>query len=415
MAKAIENASRNSCLVKALPFPENGIGRLSFTQEALWFLEQLDPGNTAYNRPVFARMVGNLNPSILEKCLSEIVRRHSSLRTRFPAEDGEPLQHVYPEHLSLPVTDISNLSVPEQESQLRLLAAEEACKPFDLAQGPTFRVALVRVEERLHVLLATAHHIVFNGWSAEISLRELQTLYDEYSAGRATSLAELPIQYLTFARCQRDTANDELMKAHVDYWKRQLKPGIPPLHLTTDRPRPLIQTFNGAKRVFRLPIDLLDGLKAISHQEKATLFMTLLSAFKILLHHYSRQHDIIVGTPFAGRNQIETEEMIGNFTTTLPLYTNLSGSPSFRELLARVRKTVQDAHAHQIIPFETIAPQLRMKRDSSRPPVYQVLFQLRNYPQEFRQIGELRIEKYEHESENSAFDMSLRFRRTKPD
>ena len=318
------------------------------------------------------------------------------------------MQHVYPgEHLSLPVTDISNLSVPERESQLRLLAAEEACKPFDLAKGPTFRVALVRVEERLHVLLATAHHIVFDGWSAEIFLRELQTLYDEYSAGRATSLAELPIQYLTFARCQRDTANDELMKAHVDYWKRQLNPGIPPLDLTTDRPRPLIQTFNGAKRVFRLPIDLLDGLKAISHQEKATLFMTLLSAFKILLHHYSRQHDIIVGTPFAGRNQIETEEMIGNFTTTLPLYTNLSGNPSFRELLARVRKTVQEAHAHQIIPFETIAPQLRMKRDSSRPPVYQVLFQLRNYPRDFRQIGELRIEKYERESETSAFDMSL--------
>ena len=197
------------------------------------------------------------------------------------------------------------------------------------------------------------------------------------------------------------------MKAHVDYWKRQLNPGIPPLDLATDRPRPLIQTFNGAQRVFTLPNDLLAGLKAISHQEKATLFMTLLSAFKILLHHYSRQHDIIVGTPFAGRNQIETEEMIGNFTTTLPLYTNLSGNPSFRELLARVRKTVQEAHAHQIIPFETIAPQLRMKRDSSRPPVYQVLFQLRNYPQEFRQTGELRIEKYERESETSAFDLSV--------
>ena len=179
MAKAIENTSQKSCLVKTSPFPEDAIGSLSFTQEALWFLDQLDPGNTAYNRPVFARLQGSLNLSILEKCLSEILRRHSSLRTRFPAKNGEPLQHVYPvERFSVPLTDISSLSVPERESQLRLLAAEEARKPFDLAKGPTFRAKLVRVEERLHILLATSHHIVFDGWSAEIFLRELQTLYD---------------------------------------------------------------------------------------------------------------------------------------------------------------------------------------------------------------------------------------------
>ena len=408
MARAIAKTSRESRPVKASPFPEDGIGPLSFTQEALWFLDQLDPGNPAYNRPVFARLQGDLKPSILEECISEILRRHSSLRTRFSAKDGEPVQHVYaPEHFSLRVTDISSLPVPERESQLRRLAAEEARQPFDLAQGPTFRLKLVRVEERLHILLATAHHIVIDGWSAEIFIRELQTLYEAFSAGRASPLEDLPIQYLAFARWQRDSANDELMRAYVDYWKRQLNPSIPPLTLNTDRPTPRTQTFNGAKRFFTLSKHLLEGLKAISRHEKSTLFMTLLGAFKILLHHYSRQHDIIVGTPFAGRNQVDTEDMIGNFTTTLPLYTNLSSNPSFRELLARVRKTVQEAHAHQIIPFEKIAPQLRMKRDSGRPPVYQVLFQLRNYPRDFRQSGELRIEKYERESESSAFDMSL--------
>ena len=408
MARAIEKTSRKSRLVKALTFPEDGIGPLSFTQEALWFLDQLDPGNPAYNRPVFASLQGNLKPSILEKCISEIVRRHSSLRTRFPAEDGKPVQHVYAtERFSLPVTDISSLPVPGRESQLRKLAAEEARKPFDLAQGPTFRLKLVRVEERLHIILATAHHIVIDGWSAEIFIRELQTLYDAFSAGRASPLLDLPSQYLAYARWQRDAANDELMRAYVDYWKRQLNPSIPPLNLITDRTRPLIQTFNGAKRFFTLSKELLDGLKAISRREESTLFMTLLSAFKVLLHHYSRQHDIIVGTPFAGRNQVHTEDMIGNFTTTLPLHTNLSSNPSFRELLARVRKTVQEAHAHQIIPFEKIAPQLHLKRDNSRPPVYQVLFQLRNYPRDSRQSGELRIEKYERESATSAFDMSL--------
>ncbi len=408
MARVIATASQKLRSMKALPFPEDGTGPLSFTQEALWFLDQLDPGNPAYNRPVFAQLEGDLKPSVLEKCISEIIRRHSSLRTHFPAEDGEATQRVYADqHISLPVMDIRRLPFREREAQLRKLTAEEARKPFDLAKGPTFRAKLVRVEERLHVLLATAHHIVIDGWSAEIFLQELQTLYEAFSTGLASPLADLSIQYLAFARWQRELADDELMKEHVDYWKRQLDPSIPPLNLITSRPRPPIQTFNGAKRLFTLSKDLLNGLKAISRHEGATLFMTLLSAFKTLLHHYSGQEDIIVGTPFAGRNQIHTEDMIGNFTTTLPLRTNLSGNPSFGELLARVRKTVQEEHAHQNNPFETIAPQLHLKRDSSRPPVYQVLFQLRNYPRDFRQSSDLLIEKYEYESEASAFDMSL--------
>ena len=407
MARAVETASHKLRSIKDLRFPEDGTGPLSFTQEALWFLDQLDPGNPAYNRPVFSRLHGELKRSTLEKCINEIVRRHASLRTHFPDADGEAVQHVHAaQHLSLPFTDISMMPFIEREAQLRRLAAEEARKPFDLAVGPVFRVKLVCVEERLHILLATAHHTVIDGWSAEIFLRELQILYNAFSGDRASPLPDLPIQYLTFARWQRESADDQLVKAHVDYWKRQLG-AIAPLNLPTDRPRPRIQTFNGAKQLFRLSRDLLEGLKAISCRERATLFMTLLSAFKVLLHHWSGQEDIIVGTPFAGRNQLHTEDMIGNFTTTMPLCTNVSGNPSFSELLARVRKTVQEAHAHQDIPFEAIVPQLRIKRDNSRPPVYQVLVQLRNYPRDLVQSGELRIEKYERESETSAFDITL--------
>jgi amino acid adenylation domain-containing protein len=408
IAKFIESPGTQVQSRRLSPAEKQQSGPLSHGQEALWFLDQLDPGNPAYNRPMFARLQGALNVSVLERCLNELVERHVVLRVSFAVADDKPIQRMGAHQpLGLPVIDMAHLPEAERESQAAQIAAAETRRPFDLARGPLFRASLLRLAEQLHVLLVTTHHIVFDGWSAEIFLRELAMLYEALSNDRLSPLPELHVQYLDFVRWQRETIQDGLLKDQLAYWRHQLNDAWPIINLPTDRPRVSVRTANGARRSFALTKELSQKLNEISRQERVSLFMTLLASFKTLLHRYSGQEDIIVGTPFAGRNQISTENLVGLFINTLPLRTDLSDDPTFRELLARVRRTCLDAHANQDTPIERIVSELQLKRDTSRPGIYQVLFQLRNYPRQLAHAGDLSIKEYKADSGGSICDLSL--------
>jgi amino acid adenylation domain-containing protein len=408
IARVIETPGTQVQSRRLSPAEKQETGPLSHGQEALWFLDQFDPGNPAYNRPVFARVQGNLNVSVLQRCLDELVQRHAVLRASFLAADDKPIQRIRAyQPFSLPVIDIAHLTEFEREAHAAKTATEEARRPFDLARGPLFRASLLRLAEQLHVLLFTTHHIVFDGWSSEIFLRELTMLYEALSNDRPSLLPELPVQYSDFVRWQRETMADEPLKNQVAYWRRQLNDSWPIINLPMDRPRASIRTSNGASRSFTLASSLTEKLNEISRQERVSLFMTLLASFKTLLYRYAGQKDIIVGAPFAGRNQSSIENLVGLFINTLPLRTDLSGDPTFRELLARVRTTCVDAHANQDIPFERIVSELQLKRDTGRPGIYQVLFQLRNYPRQLARGGDLDITEYKADSGGSICDLSL--------
>ncbi|MFQ5794231.1 MAG: amino acid adenylation domain-containing protein, partial [Candidatus Bipolaricaulia bacterium] len=352
---------------------------LSFGQERLWFLDQLDPSHPVYNESGAIRLQGSVNLAALEQSLNEIVRRHEVLRTTFATVDGQPVQVIAPAlTLSLPVVDLRELPEAEQEAEVRRRVTEEAQRPFDLARGPLMRVTLLRLGKRDHVLLLTIHHIVCDGWSIGILVRELAMLYKAFSTGNPSPLPELPIQYADFAHWQREWLQGEVLESQLSYWKQQLGDDPPVLQLPTDRPRPPVQTFRGATQFFELPKALYESLKALSRREDVTLFMTLLAVFQALLSRYSGQEDIIVGTPIAGRTRAELEALIGFFVNTLVLRSDLSGDPSFRELLGRVRNVTLNAYAHQDLPFEKLVEELQPERSLSHTPLFQVMFQLYN-------------------------------------
>lgn len=369
------NTAASSNLPPILPAPRNGKLLLSFAQQRLWFLEQFQLGSV-YNIPVAYRLKGSLNVTALERSLGEVIRRHESLRTTFRSVDGEPSQAIAPD-ITLPLTVIKLQVPPDQrEAEAQRKAIEEAQQPLDLAQGPLLRVKLLRLTEEEHVLLLTMHHIVSDGWSLEVFLRELTLLYKAFSTNQPSPLPELPIQYADFAHWQRQWLQGEVLESQLDYWKQQLGSGIPILQLPTDHPRPPVQTYRGAVQRLMLPKTLSEALKALSQRSGATLFMTLLTAFKILLYRYSGQEDIIIGSPTAGRNQVETEGMIGFFVNTVVMRTDLGGNPSFRELLVRVREVSLGTYAHQDLPFEKLVEELQPERDRSRSPLFQVMFAL---------------------------------------
>jgi acyl-CoA synthetase (AMP-forming)/AMP-acid ligase II len=376
---------------------------LSFSQQRMWFLDQLEPGNPAYNRPSSIRLTGPLNVAALEKSLNEIIRRHEVLRTHFPMNNGTAIQVIASNlNLTLSVTDLSDW--PDRETEAQRLAASEAQRSFDLAQGPLIRVGLLRLNKDVHVLLLTMHHIVFDGWSMGVLLRELATLYNAFCIGKPSPLAKLPVQYVDFAHWQ--WLQGETLNTQLSYWKQKLA-DISVLNLPTDRPRPAVQTFRGGKQSLVLSKSLSDSLKALSQQENVTLFMTLLAAFQILLHRYTGQDDIIVGSPIAGRHLVETEKLIGVFINTLVLRTDFSGNPTFQTLLARVRETALGAYAHQTLPFEKLVEELQPERDLSRTPLFQVLFQLRNIPNEVLEVQKLRMDKFEFETGVTQLDLAL--------
>jgi aspartate racemase len=382
----------------------------SFAQQRLWFLDQLEPGNPFYNMPAAIRLTGQLNVAALDQSLNEIVRRHQTLRTTFPTIEGLPLQVIAPaQPLTLPTVDLQASRKSEQEASVRWLAREEARRPFDLARGPLFRTKLLRLGEEEHVLLVGMHHIVSDGWSMGVFWRELRALYNAFCVGKPSPLAELPIQYADYAIWQRGWLQGEVLDKQLGYWKRQLA-DVAALELPTDRPRPPVQTYRGARQSLTLPKSLTEALRELSRREGVTLFMTLLAAFQTLLHRYTGQDDVVVGSPIAGRTQAETEGLIGLFANTLVMCGDLSGDPTFRELLGRVQEVALAAHAHQDLPFEKLVEELKPERDTSRSPLFQVAFVLQNpprSPRQARKLAGLKLTQLEVGSETAKFDLTL--------
>lgn len=352
---------------------------LSFAQQRFWFLEQLDAARAAYNIARGYRLRGSLDASILQKALSAVVARHEVLRTTFVVVNDEPTQRIAP-HLpvTIPIVDLSALDPEDRELRLETILAEEAQRPFRLAEDPMLRAILYRLEPREHVLLLATHHIASDAWSHEILLRELSVLYTANLSGRAPELPPLPIQYAQYAAHQRSEANQRAWEAQLAFWKKQLAGAPPLLDLPADFPRPPRETFRGRMVSCLLPQELLAGLIRLGRESGTTLYMTLLGAFQVLLSRYTGTTDICVGSPVAGRNQVEIESLIGLFVNTIALRTNLEGRPSFREVLERVRNTTLDAYSNQELPFERLVQELQPNRNLSHSPIYQVIFALQN-------------------------------------
>ena len=355
---------------------------MSFAQRRLWFLDQLEPGNPFYNLPLAVPFLASVHAAVLERSVNELVKRHEALRTVFSVSDGEPMQVILPT-LAVPLetADLRDLPAEAREAEVTRLAAEMAQRPFDLTRGPLLRTALVRRDAQDYVFLLTMHHIISDGWSLGVFWRELVALYNAFYMGRPSPLPELPIQYADFAVWQKQRLQGEIFASLLGYWKKRLA-GLPVLQLPTDRPRPAVLSYRGAFQELGLSRPLAAGLKALSQQEGATLFMTLLAAFATLLQRYGGQTDIVVGSYVASRDRAELEGLIGFFVNSLVLRVDLSGDPSFRELLGRVREMALGAYAHQELPFEKLVEELQPERDLSRNPLFQVTFQLFSTPEE---------------------------------
>ena len=348
---------------------------LSFGQQRLWFLDQLVPGNAFYNVPFAIRSPWPINVPVLERVLQEIVQRHETLRTVFAVRAGQPMQIVGAgEPFKLEMVDLSGEGAG-RESAARQLADEEARRPFDLSIGPLFRCRLLRLAAADHLLLLTMHHIISDGWSLNVLEREIAALYGAFVLGRPPPLPPLPIQYGDYAAWQRAHLTGEVLERHLDYWRERLA-DAPMLRLPLDRPRPAIQSYRGSGLALDLPAALVQKLRQLGAAEGCTLFMTLLAGFQALLARYAGQDDIVVGVPVAGRDRAEVEGLIGFFINTLVMRTDLSGAPSFRQLLGRVRRTATDAFGHQELPFEKLVEELQPARDLSRNPLFQVTIQL---------------------------------------
>ncbi|MFL6336608.1 MAG: non-ribosomal peptide synthetase [Pyrinomonadaceae bacterium] len=387
--------------------------QLSFAQQRLWLLDQLEPGNIAYKISRLFRLTGPLNVHALEGALGEIVRRHESLRTTFTVKDGRPLQIIADfSPLVLRVTDLAGLEAESREDEMWRLAAEEVARPFDLARGPLFRTGLLRLADDDHALLITMHHIISDGWSLMVFNRELCELYQAFSQGRPSPLEELPVQYADFALWQREQLAGETLEQQLSYWRQQLA-GLPPvLQLPLDHQRPTAQTYAGKHLSFELDADLTNALKEVSREEQCTLYMTMLAAFAVLLSRYTHETDIPIGSPIAGRNQLELERLIGFFVSTLVLRVDCGGDPSFRQLMQRVRESCLGAYAHQDVPFEKLVEEIEPERSLSHSPLFQVMFALQNLPWDGLQLGELELKQSEVDSSSSKFDLSLVLKET---
>ncbi|TCP58025.1 amino acid adenylation domain-containing protein [Tumebacillus sp. BK434] len=389
------------------PISRDGKLPLSFSQQRLWVLEKLIPGLTAYNIPYAVRLTGELHHAHFETALNEMIERHESFRTTFSDASGEPEQVIHAAVWTpLPVVDLTHLHGAALEAEVARLVQAENETPFDLRQGPLIRYQLLKLGAAEHVLLLTLHHIISDGWSRGILIQELTHLYDVRVSGKASALQPLPLQYADFAAWQRKFLQEEL-GPQIDYWKNQLGGDLPALQLPTDRPRPPMQSHKGAQLTFRLPQEVGDKLIRLSQQQGATLFMTLMAAFQTLMMHYSGQEDFAVGTPIANRNRQDTESIIGFFVNTLAMRADLSGNPTFLELISRAKESALGAFAHQDVPFEKIVEEVETERDLSRTPVFQVLFGLQNFRQSKIELAGLTFEPVEDAGSTAKFDLSL--------
>ncbi|MBV8856906.1 MAG: amino acid adenylation domain-containing protein, partial [Acidobacteria bacterium] len=404
-AAAADGLSAPPPLVK---FEREGPVPLSFAQQRLWFLDRLEPGSAAYNIPAAVRLTGRLDVAALERSLKEIVRRHETLRTTFAEMDGEPAQLIREAaEIALSVVDLTHLPEQELEGEAARMAQAEARAPFDLSAGPLLRATLLQLGGERHQLLVTMHHIVSDAWSVGVLLRELADCYRAYAGGAATCLNELPIQYADFALWQRGWLRGEVVERQLEYWMEQLRDAPAVLELPADRPRPAVQTYNGSFETHLIRKELADSLKALARREGVTLFMATLAAFKVLLHRYTRQEDILVGTPIANRTRGETEGLIGFFVNTLVMRTRLGGDPTFRGLLSQVRETALAAYNYQDLPFERLVEALRPERNLSHSPLFQVMFALQNAPAATPALDGLEVDAREVETGTAKFDLNL--------
>ncbi|WP_420811521.1 amino acid adenylation domain-containing protein [Myxococcus stipitatus] len=388
---------------------------LSFAQQRLWLVDQLEPGSAAYNIPSALRMHGTLDVSALERSFTALVERHESLRTTFLSREGEPVQVIHPVGpFSLPIVELGMLPEEDREQRAQQLATEEAQRPFDLARGPVLRATLARLSAEDHVLMVTMHHAISDGWSMGILIQELASFYEAFATGETPRLAPLSIQYADFAAWQRSWLKGDVMEGQLSYWRKQLG-GLPPLlELPTDRTRPPVRSSRGGSQPVRLSRELTERLSALCRKEGATPFMALLAAWQVLLARYSGQDDVSVGSPIAGRTRAETEGLIGFFVNTLVLRTHVNPSLSFRALLAQVRATTLAAYEHQDVPFEKLVEELKPQRSLSHTPLFQVMLSLQNLPVAHRTVSgpsadssPLRLESFTQAHQSTKFDLTL--------
>ncbi|MDP9120054.1 MAG: amino acid adenylation domain-containing protein, partial [Acidobacteriota bacterium] len=412
LASRVEQAARSAVdpvappIRRVAPRPAGELP-LSFAQQRLWFIDQLE-GGSLYNMPIALRLRGELSVGVLSRALEEVVRRHEVLRTVFRSAGGLARQVILPPAgCAVSVVDLRGLSKASRQPVAEGWVRQEARRPFDLGRGPLLRAGLWRLDEAEHLLLLAMHHIVSDAWSIGVLTREVTALYESFSSGRPSPLAELPVQYADFAAWQRSWFSGGVLKRELAYWRRHLAGAPPMLELPADRPRPPVQSFRGAVHVGHLSPALLRKIQALSRRQGATLFMTLLAGFEGLLGRLCGQTDFTIGTPIAGRNRLETEGLIGFFVNTLVLRADLSRDPSFREILSRVRREALDAYQHQDLPFEKLVLELEPERSLGRTPLFQAMLVLQNNLPERLEMGGVELRPLAVPSGTANFDLTL--------
>ncbi|MGD0750680.1 MAG: amino acid adenylation domain-containing protein [Anaerolineales bacterium] len=383
---------------------------LSFSQESLWFLQQLDPENTAYNSNLILKFTGKIDPPSLEQALNELVRRHEPFRTTYPNKAGKPIQVIHSfEPFSLPDLDFSGLPEDEQAQAVQKYFSIQGNQPFDLQEGPLVRFALLHLEKDENYLFFSTHHISTDAWSRQIVISELMQLYEAFRSGSVPLLPYLPVQYTDYAIWQRKWMRGETLATYINHWKNILSGDLPILEIPTDRPRPALQSFRGAAYRFQIPQVLSSQMTDFCKREHLTLFQLLLAAYALLLKRYTGLEDIIIGCPFANRSRPELNGLVGLFVNTLPIRMDLRGNPSVRTFLKEVREVMLDAFSWQAAPFEALVSEISPQRDLSHTPVFQVLITLRNVPKHQTSIEGLKVESILQEKVPSQFDISLEF------
>ena len=405
----LKAANRTSSFTPApiVPMERDGNLPLSFAQQRLWFLDQLVPNNPFYNVPAALRLTGSLNLTALQQTFNEIVRRHEALRTTLAVVSGQPVQRIAAAfHLPINVLDLRNLPQESRQTEANRLTAQEAQRSFNLSNDLLLRVTLLQLDDAEYLLMLNMHHIVSDGWSIGVLIQELGALYTAFASEKPSPLPPLSIQYADFAKWQREWLQGEVLETQLAYWRQQLN-GISMLNLPADRPRPAIQSYRGKRQFLQLPKQLSEALETLSQREGVTLFMTMLAAFQTLLYHYAQQEDIVVGSPIANRNRSEIEALIGFFVNSLVLRTDLSGNPTFRELLNRVKEVALGAYAHQDLPFEKLVEELHPDRALNQNPLFQVAFALQNAPGNRLELPELTLSPQQLDVGTARFDLEF--------
>jgi amino acid adenylation domain-containing protein len=407
--KRLQAAMQHSAEQPTIPHrTRQGFAPLSYGQEGLWFISQLDSSTPVYNRPVALRLNGDLDQTALKRALLEILRRHEVLRGRYRIELGRPLQEINPSAvLDLPMVDMSAVPLSEREEKARDFANRQARIPLNLARSPLLRLCLIRLSACEHILLLVFHHITFDAWSERVLLKELSVLYGAFSAGAPSPLAEPIIQYADYAVWQRELMESSEFQSHLAYWKNKLGDLPPALELPPDYPRPALYSNRGARYPLNLPAALVAALKELGLRQNATLSMVLLSAYLTLLYRYTGQPDALIGMPVAGRTLVELESLIGLFINSLVLRCNLGGEPTFLELLERLRQVVLEAMVHQEVPLGKLVAEINPQRDPGRTPFFQVLFNYKNIPDRSVQFNGLDAAPYELDLEVAPYDLTL--------